>query len=112
MAKHPKFELYTGKNGEIYFRLTASNGEAILSSEGYKAKDSALNGIESVRKNSADNGKFEQKEASNGKFYFNLKATNGQIIGTSQMYASAAGRDNGIESVSKNASEAEIEENL
>lgn len=111
MAKHPKFELYTGKNGETYFKLTASNGEAILASEGYKAKDSALNGIESVRKNSADESKFEKKESSNGKFYFNLKASNGQIIGSSQMYASASGRDNGIQSVAKNAAEAEIEDN-
>lgn len=111
MAKHPKFELYTGNNGEIYFRLTASNGESILASEGYKAKDSALNGIESVKKNSTDESKFEKKESSNGKFYFNLKASNGQIIGSSQMYASASGRDNGIQSVANNAAEAEIEDN-
>ncbi|MCC7296946.1 MAG: YegP family protein [Bacteroidia bacterium] len=111
MANHPKFELYTGNNGEIYFRLTATNGEPILGSEGYKAKDSALNGVESVRKNSADGDKFERKTAANGKFYFNLKASNGQVVGTSQMYASEASRDNGIESVAKNAAAAEVEDN-
>lgn len=52
--KHPKFELYTDKAGEFRFRLKARNGEVIAVSEGYKAKDSALNGIESVKKNAPD----------------------------------------------------------
>ncbi len=111
MAKHPKFEITEGKNGEYYFSLTATNGEKILGSEGYKAKDSCTNGIESVRKNSQDSTQFDKKESSNGKFYFNLKASNGEIIGTSQMYASVASRDNGTESVAKNATDAEIEDN-
>lgn len=51
--KNPKFEVYTDKAGEFRFRLTAKNGENILSSEGYKTKASCLNGIESVKKNSA-----------------------------------------------------------
>lgn len=50
--KAPKFELYVDKGGEFRFRLKARNGEIILSGEGYKAKASCLNGIESVRKNS------------------------------------------------------------
>ena len=50
------------------------------------------------------------KEAANGKFHFNLKASNGQIIGTSQMYASESGCKNGIASVMKNAPEAEIKD--
>lgn len=53
-AKHPKFEVYTDKAGEFRFRLKAGNGEIILTGEGYKAKNSCLNGIESVRKNAAD----------------------------------------------------------
>jgi len=50
-AKNPKFEIYQDKAGEFRFRLKAGNGEPILASEGYKAKESAKNGIESVRKN-------------------------------------------------------------
>ena len=50
--KCPKFEIYTDKAGESRFRLTARNGEIILVSEGYVRKDSCLNGVESVRKNS------------------------------------------------------------
>ncbi len=50
-VKHPKFELYEDKAGEFRFRLKARNGEIVAVSEGYKAKASCLNGIESVRKN-------------------------------------------------------------
>ena len=49
--KHPKFEIYKDKREEFRFRLKAKNGEIILSSEGYKAKASCRNGIESVKKN-------------------------------------------------------------
>ena len=53
-VKHPKFEVYTDKKGEFRFRLKAMNGEIIATSEGYKAKPSCLNGIESVKKNVVD----------------------------------------------------------
>ncbi len=52
--KNPKFEIFTDKKGEFRFRLKAKNGEIIATSEGYKAKASCTNGIESVRKNAAD----------------------------------------------------------
>ena len=52
--KHPKFEVYTDKKGETRFRLTAKNGQTIAVSEGYASHDSALNGVESVRKNAPD----------------------------------------------------------
>ena len=54
VEKHPKFEIYTDKAGEFRFRLKARNGEIIATSEGYKAKNSCLNGIESVRKNAPE----------------------------------------------------------
>ena len=54
VQKHPKFEVYLDKAGEFRFRLKARNGEIIATSEGYKAKASCLNGIESVRKNAPD----------------------------------------------------------
>jgi hypothetical protein len=53
-AKCPKFEMYTDKAGEFRFRLKATNGQIIAVSEGYKAKASCLNGIESVKKNAPD----------------------------------------------------------
>jgi len=51
---HPKYELYTDKAGEYRWRLKARNGEPIGKSEGYKAKASAVNGIESVGKNAPE----------------------------------------------------------
>lgn len=105
-----KFVITTRKNGEYQFNLKANNGQIILSSEGYKTKASCENGIESVKKNSQDDARFERKTSSNGKAFFNLKATNGQIIGTSEMYESESGRDNGIKSVKDNASDAAIDD--
>ncbi|MGG7643544.1 YegP family protein [Rhodovulum sp. YNF3179] len=105
-----KFELYTDKAGEFRFRLKAGNGQIILASEGYKQKASAENGIESVRKNAADDARFDRTETKNGKFRFNLKSTNGQVIGTSENYESASARDNGIESVKSNAPDAKVDD--
>lgn len=103
-----KFEIKTRKNGEFQFNLKASNGQVILTSEGYKTKASCLNGVESVKMNSQDAKRFDTKVASNGKPYFNLMAGNGQIIGSSQMYANETNMKNGIASVKKNAPQAEI----
>lgn len=103
-----KFEITKRKNGEFQFNLKATNGQVILSSEGYTTKGACHNGIESVRKNSQDDTKFERKVSTNGKPFFNLKATNGQVIGASEMYESIASRENGIESVKKNGAESEI----
>jgi len=103
-----KFEITTRKNGEFQFNLKAGNGQVILTSEGYTTKSACNNGIESVRKNSQDDSRFDRKTSTNGKPYFNLKASNGQIIGNSEMYESEASRDNGIASVTKNAPDAEI----
>ena len=105
-----KFEVKTRKNGEFQFNLKAGNGQVILSSEGYTTKANCLNGVESVKKNAQDDNKFDRKTSTNGKHYFNLKATNGQIIGNSEMYESASGMENGIESVKKNAPDATVEE--
>ncbi|MDR6194047.1 uncharacterized protein YegP (UPF0339 family) [Siphonobacter sp. BAB-5404] len=107
-----KFVIKNRKNGELQFDLKAGNGQTILTSEGYTTKTACLNGIESVKKNAPDDSNYERKTSSNGKPYFNLKAGNGQIIGSSEMYASEAGRENGIESVKKNAPDASVEEDL
>ena len=105
-----KFELYRDKAGEFRFRLKAGNGQVILASEGYKARASAENGIESVRKNSAVDARFERTDAKKGKHRFNLKASNGQVIGTSETYESSSARENGIASVAKNAPGARVED--
>ena len=99
------------KSGDkFHFVLKAGNGQVILSSQMYASKASAMNGVESVRKNCANDDCWERKTAKNGKFHFNLKSTNGQIVGSSQMYASESGMNNGIQSVKNNAPGADVKE--
>jgi hypothetical protein len=105
-----KFVITKRINGDFQFNLKANNGQTILGSEGYNTKAACLNGIESVKSNAQDDTKFDSKTSSNGKLYFNLKATNGQIIGTSEMYETVASRDNGIASVKSNAPTASIDD--
>lgn len=104
------FELKTASSGKPHFTLKAANHEVILSSEIYESKAAALAGIESVRSNGGDPASFEKKTSTAGQPYFVLKATNGQVIGSSQMYASDAARDIGIVSVMTNAPTAEVRE--
>jgi uncharacterized protein len=103
-----KFELKNAANDQFMFNLKAGNGETILTSEMYKSKASAKNGIDSVKENSQDRDMFEEKESSKGSPYFVLKAKNGQIIGASEMYSSVSGMRNGIDSVMKNAPGADV----
>ena len=95
--------------GEYLFSLYAGNGQEILYSEGYTTKAGCENAIESTRRNSLREDAFQKKTTSNGKYYFWLKAPNGQIIGTSNYYESEASRDNGVASVMKNAPDSKIE---
>ena len=105
------FEIYQSpKNKQFYFRLKAKNHQVILASEGYKTKASCKNGIRSVQKNAASESSFTLKEAKNGKLYFTLDARNGEVIGSSQMYASKAARRKGVRSVMANAPSAEVRE--
>ncbi|MFN4235652.1 MAG: YegP family protein [Vogesella sp.] len=104
------FELSKSSDEQFRFVLKAGNAETILTSELYKTRASAENGIASVQTNSGNAERYDSKEAANGKFYFNLKAANHQIIGSSQMYASAASRDKGIASVMSNGSSTVIKD--
>lgn len=103
-----KFELNTSANGKFYFNLKASNGQIILSSELYETRASAENGIESVKKNAGDDNRYERRTTAGGDPFFVLKAGNGEVIGKSETYSSAAALDNGIDSVKTNAPAAEI----
>lgn len=105
------FEIKKASDGQFQFVLKAGNAETILTSELYKAKPSAENGIASIQANCTKDDRYDRLEAKNGKLYFNLKAANHQIIGTSQMYASAQSRDAGIESVKANGTSTTIKDN-
>ncbi len=116
-----KFVIKTTATG-VKFDLKAGNGEVIATSEVYTTEDACKKGIASVAKNapianiedqtaegyeSVKHPKFEIYEDKGGEFRFRLKATNGQVIATSEGYSAKAGCLNGIESVKKNAVDAE-----
>lgn len=103
-----KFEIKASSDGQFMFNLKAANGEIILTSERYTTKASCENGIASVKTNAPDDARFDRLVATDGQFYFTLKAANHQVIGRSERYVATAGRDNGIESVKRNAPEAAI----
>ena len=105
-----KFELKTAKNGKCFFNLKASNGQIILSSEMYETKKAAENGIASVKRNAANEARYERKKSNKGEDYFILKAGNGEPIGKSEMYSSKRGMENGIKSVQKNGPDAPVKE--
>ena len=105
-----KFELKKGRSGKFSFNLKAANGQVILTSQTYKTKAAAKNGIKSVCTNCKKKTRFEQKSSKKGQPYFVLLASNKQVIGKSQMYASKTSMANGIASVQKNASKAEVKD--
>jgi len=106
------FELAKSSDGQYHFVLKAANAETILASELYKRRDSAEAGIASVQANCANDALYERKTATNGKFHFNLKATNGQVIGTSELYETERSRDAGIESVKRNGSTTTVKDKI
>ena len=107
------FEIFkSDKSGKFYFRLKAGNGEIILQSEAYEQKAGVQNGVNSVINHAQEDSNFERKVAKDGQDYFVLKASNGQVIGKSEMYKSKAGMENGIASVKKNASTGSVVKDL
>lgn len=91
---------------QFMFNLKAGNHEVILTSERYASKQGAQGGIESVKKNAADDARYQRKTASNGSPFFVLTAANGEALGRSEMYASTASMEGGIASVKANATTA------
>lgn len=105
------YELNKSSDGQFRFVLKADNAETLLTSELYHTKGSAENGIASVQSNCGSQERYEKKVATNGKHFFNLKAANHQVIGTSQMYASAESRDSGIASVKSSGTSKTVKDN-
>lgn len=102
------FKIFQGTNRQYYFRLVAANGETILQSEGYIQRDGCLNGIKSVKTNAPYEYRYDRRTSVDQRPYFVLKAGNGEVIGTSQMYSSVAARDKGILAVMAAAPDARI----
>ncbi|MGB1226907.1 MAG: YegP family protein [Poseidonibacter sp.] len=92
------------------FIFVNAEGKTVVKSENYAQKASAKNGIESVKKNCQDDARYELKESSNGKFFFNIKSTNGQIVGTSALFANDEERAAAIAELKANSADAEVSE--
>jgi uncharacterized protein YegP (UPF0339 family) len=105
---HPEFQVKTGRDGQYYFNLTARNGQVILASEGYKAKEGCENCIETLKKISQDEKSFVRKTTKDGQSYFMMRAANGQSVGRSETYKTKESMENGIKSVKTNAPQAEV----
>jgi len=103
-----KFEIKDGAKKTFRFNLKAGNGQVILTSESYKTKKACENGVASVMKNCSNEKCFDRKVSKSNQPYFNLKATNGQVIGKSQMYKSNAAMEKGIASVKNSATGAKV----
>ncbi|MCP1446047.1 uncharacterized protein YegP (UPF0339 family) [Pseudomonas sp. GGS8] len=106
------YELSKSTDGQFHFVLKASNAEIILTSERYTTRSAAESGIASVQANSPVDARYAKEMAKDGKPYFNLKAANHQIIGTSQRYSSEAARTIGIESVKANGPSTTIKDQI
>lgn len=104
-----KFTISIQSNGAFQFNLRAANGQVMLTGEEHDLKADCLDSIEKVKQYAADDNRYERKTTVNGKFFFNLKAANGEVIGTSQLYNNEWTRDKGIVSVKSNAPEASLE---
>lgn len=105
-----KYVLKKTTNNEYMFNLRAGNAEVILTSERYDTKAGAENGIQSVRDNSPHDHRYDRRTATTGQPYFALKAPNGRVIGTSELYNSITARERGIESVKHNGPGAPTED--
>jgi len=105
-----KFEIQKASDGHFHFHLKAANGEIIFSSQQYKAKAGAVGGIDAVKANASIDAHFERKTSHAEQPYFILKAANGETVGSSQMYSSAAAMEKGIESVKANAPTASVDD--
>jgi uncharacterized protein YegP (UPF0339 family) len=96
-----RYEVFKGEDKKFYFHLRAGNGEIVMASQGYTAKASAQNGVSSVNANGASTTRYTIIETADGRFAFNLKAVNGQIIGRSETYASKSNAQRGIDTCVK-----------
>jgi len=105
-----KFKLRESSDGQFYFTLNAGNGQVLATSERYTVRANARNGIEAVRDNAVTEPRFNRLVSQDGQYYFVLKASNGQVLVTSETYTTAAARDGGIEAVKREVGGAVVEE--
>ena len=105
-----KYVISKTSNGKFHFVLKAGNGEVILSGQMHADLDGAKKAIAAAMESGPKDDRFQRADSQKGEPYFNLLGADGRILGRSEMYSSARARDNGIESVKKNAAGAATED--
>jgi uncharacterized protein YegP (UPF0339 family) len=105
-----RFVIKTDARGEFRFNLETASGLVVLRSEGYTTKANCLHGVESVRKHAVQEERFERTISRTGDYHFNLKAANGQVVGTSPMYADQDDMEHAIRWVMEAAAAAALVE--
>lgn len=103
----PVIRIKMNEDKEFYFLLLHDDETLLLRSEMYSTKSNCIHGIESVKENFDDEARYERMMAENGQFYFNLKASNGEIIGTSTMYDDSTVMDRAIEIIKTESTDIE-----
>lgn len=103
-----QFKLNKNDQGQFHFSLLDDREKTLLQSEMYNSKNAALNGIESVRTNAADEVHYDYLISENEQYYFNLRASNGQVIGTSKMYKTLKERNDAAQQVRISAKQAKV----
>lgn len=98
-VQRERFEVFTGEDKKSYFHLRAGNGEIVLQSQGYTTKQSAANGIASVKTNGVQAAQWQVIETVDGEFAIRLTAKNGQIIARGESYVSRSGAASAIATI-------------
>ncbi len=102
LSGRPSFDVFQGANSRYYFNFSAANHEIILASQSYSSRTGAIGGVLSVLDNAGDELAYDLRPANGGGYYFNVKAGNGQIIATSEVYSTKSNANRGIETVTRN----------
>jgi uncharacterized protein len=99
VSRSASFSTFQGADGRHYFNLASTNGEIVLSSQGYTTRAAAEAGLASVIENGNDKRNFDMLESRDGQWYFTLSAANGEVIGTSELYPSKSNAERGAATV-------------
>lgn len=99
VSRSASFEVQEGSDGQFYFSMIAGNGEKLLRSEGYVSRSNAARGIEALLDAGLSRAAYVVTEAKNGQFYFNVKSGNGQVVATSELYATKYNAQRATETV-------------
>lgn len=97
-----EFIIQKSARGEFYYTFRGGNHEIVLTGEEHPAKQKCQESIDSVKRNAPQDDRYTRWETT-GQYHFNLKAANGEKLGTSEAYTTVTARENGIRVVKTEA---------